>query len=64
MADEETAIAAILAAVAAAHPAVKIGSYPQERRRVWVTVEGADGEAVAEAARQLAEELGERVTTP
>lgn len=63
VADEETAIAAALAAVAAAHPQVKIGSYPQGRRRVWVTVEGSDARAVAEATGELARQLGDRVTT-
>lgn len=59
--DEETAVAATLTAVAGAFPQVKIGSYPQGRRKVWITVEGADTRAVAEAAQRLAQELGERV---
>ncbi len=63
IAAEETAIAAVLSAVAAAFPQVKIGSYPRKRCRVWVTVEGTDAGAVAEASEELARQLGGRVTT-
>lgn len=57
VAAEETAIAAALLTVAGAFPQVKIGSYPQNRHTVWVTLEGHDSSSVSEATQRLAELL-------
>ncbi len=57
LAVEETAIAELLSAVAAAFPQVAIGSYPQGRAKVWVTFEGSDPHQVAQACHRLAELL-------
>jgi molybdenum cofactor synthesis domain-containing protein len=57
IAAEETAIAELLSAVAAAFPQVAIGSYPQGRAKVWVTFEGSDPHQVAQACHRLAELL-------
>ena len=61
---EEGELAPHLDAVVAAHPTVRIGSYPRfsERDfRVLVTLEAADGGEVSAAFAQLADVLGERV---
>jgi molybdenum cofactor synthesis domain-containing protein len=63
MADEGE-LAPHLDAVVAAHPAVKLGSYPrfdEQDFRVLVTLEGRDAAAVAAAQDALAERLGARV---
>lgn len=61
---EEGSLAAELDAVVAAHPSVKIGSYPRffERDfRVMLTLEGRERAAVQAALEALAQALGERV---
>ncbi|MBV8760720.1 MAG: competence/damage-inducible protein A [Deltaproteobacteria bacterium] len=61
---EEGELAPLLDAVVAAHPVVRIGSYPRfsERDfRVLVTLEAADAAEVAAAFEQLAASLGTRV---
>jgi len=61
---DEGAIANDLDAVVAAHPAVKIGSYPRFSERdfkVLVTLEGRDQAEVAGAFGMLVETLGPRV---
>ena len=61
---EEGELAPMLDAVVAAHPAVRVGSYPRfsERDfRVLVTLEAGDGGEVAAAFAQLASALGARV---
>jgi molybdopterin-biosynthesis enzyme MoeA-like protein len=61
---EEGELAPHLDAVVAAHPAVRIGSYPRfsERDfRVLVTLEAADAHEVGAAFEQLAAALGARV---
>ena len=61
---EEGELAPHLDAVVAAHPAVKVGSYPRfsERDfRVLVTLEGAEPDEVAAAFAQLAARLEGRV---
>lgn len=61
---DEGQIAADLDAVVAAHPAVKIGSYPRFSEldfRVMVTLEGRAGAEVAAAQAMLVERLGPRV---
>jgi molybdopterin-biosynthesis enzyme MoeA-like protein len=57
---EEGELAPHLDAVVAAHPAVKIGSYPRFAEtdfKVLVTLEGADTGAVTAAFAALAERL-------
>jgi molybdenum cofactor synthesis domain-containing protein len=57
---EEGTIAPDLDAVVAAHPAVRVGSYPRFEEKdfqVLVTLEGADAAAVAAAADDLAARL-------
>lgn len=56
---QETAIAATLDAVAAAFPEVKIGSYPQENRTVWITLEGDSTPRVRQAYDRLRCLLGD-----
>ncbi len=61
---DEGAIAADLDAVVAAHPLVKIGSYPrfsEKDFKVLVTLEGRDGQDLAAAFAMLVEKLGARV---
>lgn len=61
---DEGAIATDLDAVVAAHPAVKIGSYPRFSERdfkVLVTLEGRDPPDVGAAFAMLVERLGARV---
>jgi molybdenum cofactor synthesis domain-containing protein len=61
---EEGAIAPELDAVVAAHPAVRIGSYPrfhEQDFQVLVTLEGATADDVRAAADELAARLGVRV---
>jgi molybdenum cofactor synthesis domain-containing protein len=61
---EEGDLAPHLDAVVAAHPAVRVGSYPRfsERDfRVLVTMESSDAGAVAAAFAQLADRLGPRI---
>ncbi|CAN5706037.1 competence/damage-inducible protein A [soil metagenome] len=61
---EEGSIAADLDAVVAAHPAVKIGSYPrfsEKDFKVLVTLEGRDATGLAGAFTMLVERLGPRV---
>jgi molybdenum cofactor synthesis domain-containing protein len=61
---DEGELAPHLDAVVAAHPGVKIGSYPRfaERDfRVLLTLEGRDGAAVGAAQRALAARLGDLV---
>jgi molybdenum cofactor synthesis domain-containing protein len=61
---DEGQIAAVLDGVVAAHPSVKIGSYPrfsEKDFRVLLTLEGRDAAAVASAHAQLVERLGPRV---
>jgi molybdenum cofactor synthesis domain-containing protein len=67
---EEGVLAPHLDAVVAAHPAVKIGSYPRFEEkdfRVLLTVEAVDGDAVRAAVVDLQARLGElvvKVTLP
>ena len=61
---EEGSIAADLDAVVAAHPAVKIGSYPRFSEndfKVLVTLEGRDAADLGGAFAMLVERLGPRV---
>ena len=61
---DEGELAPHLDAVVAAHPSVKIGSYPrfsEKDFRVLLTLEGADGAEVAAAHEALAAKLGGRV---
>ncbi len=61
---EEGVLAPHLEAVVAAHPAVKLGSYPrfdEQDFRVILTLEGADAAAVAAAADDLVARLGSLV---
>lgn len=64
VAGEEGAIAPHLDAVVAAHPAVKIGSYPRFHEvefKVILTLESRDAERLAAAADDLGRRLGELV---
>ena len=61
---DEGDLAPHLDSVVAAHPSVKIGSYPrfsEKDFRVLLTLEGADGAEVAAAHEALAARLGGRV---
>lgn len=61
---EEGDIAPELDAVVAAHPSVKVGSYPrfaETEFKVIITFEGREPEEVRAAASKLAERLGNRV---
>ena len=58
---DEGELAPHLDAIVAAHPAVKLGSYPRFHEKdfkVILTLEGADAAAVAAAADALADRLG------
>ena len=58
---DEGELAPHLDATVAAHPTVKIGSYPrfaEKDFRVMLTLEGRDGAEVVAAQRELAERLG------
>ena len=58
---DEGELAPHLDAIVAAHPAVKIGSYPrfaEQEFRVMLTLDGRDGDEVGAAARALAARLG------